>query len=167
LCIEAKRLFINTICSLKRLIKFNRFLLIFCCQSIVLTKSFPMSGRCLYFECWEAEIKIRTKKLIFFYDFFGPIFYLRFPICEIWTSTTHWKALREYNRLATKHKRNLLNLINRFNTQIILMINHFPPSPSLQYTNTFKFLMQFYFSFILTGLTNWNLHPTQKLIAPI
>jgi len=73
----------------------------FYCKSIVLTKSYPTSGWCPYFAFWKACKKYYAKKssktLQKAYYFFT-----RFPKCEIWTSTTRWIALREYNRFAIK-----------------------------------------------------------------
>ena len=70
----------------------------FYCKSIVLTKSYPTSGRCPYFAFWEACKKYcaknrrkLSKNTLCFYT-----------LPEIWTSTTRWIALREYNRFAIK-----------------------------------------------------------------
>ena len=37
---------------------------------------------------------------------------------------------------------------------------------SLQYADTFKFVMQFCIANISSGVTNWNLLPKQKVVAP-
>ena len=68
----------------------------FYCKSIVLTTSYPTSGRCPYFAFWEA-----CKKIVCFLESFRR-FLTHFPKCEIWTSTTRWIALREYNRFVIK-----------------------------------------------------------------
>jgi hypothetical protein len=66
-------------------------------------KSYSTSGRCPYFVCWETEIKNRAKKVV--KNQFLALFLSPLSNNEIWTSTTRWIALREYNRLATKNKR--------------------------------------------------------------